>query len=312
MDGRHASGDGTEKADETESSETTETPADTESGLDSALRRQLLASTASVGALATAGCLGILGDGSETGPRPGGPTAVEETTDDTTPNGTATPGGPDSFSIEYVVQEATLDVPTDETLLDAGLDADLDMPYQCQVGVCGQCASTVDGDGTELVEHGDVGYGEMGEAEFQAGYVLPCVAEPRDELSLTTGKQDELDSFMAGETTPTPEETSTPGGVESYAINYVEQGDTIDVASDETLLKAGEDEGWELPKQCEVGVCGQCTSKVDGDGSELVEHDGNQYLSDEQLEEGYVLTCVGYPRDDFELTTGVKDEADQI
>ena len=301
MDGRHATDDGSEgSAADSDSSE----------GLDSAMRRRLLASTASVSALATAGCLGILGDGSETGPRSGEPTPYEETTGDSTPDGTTTPGGPDSFSIEYLVQETTLDVPRDETLLDAGLDEGLDMPYQCQVGVCGQCASTVDGDGTELVEHGDVGYEDMGEAEFQAGYVLPCVAEPRDEFSLTTGKKDDLDSFLAGESTP--EETTTPSDTESYSVEYVEQGGTIDVASDETLLDAGEDEDWELPKQCEVGVCGQCTSKVDGDGSELVEHDGNQYLSDEQIQEGYVLTCVGYPRDDFSLTTGVKDEADQI
>ncbi|QSG07393.1 2Fe-2S iron-sulfur cluster-binding protein [Halapricum desulfuricans] len=311
MDRRHASDDGPEKAAETESSEAAERPADTESGLDSALRRRLLASTASVGALATAGCLGILGDGSETGPRPGEPTSVEETTDDTTPNGTTTPGG-DAFDIEFLNEETTLSIGSDTAILDAALDADLDVPYQCQVGVCGQCTSkiTSEGNPTELVEHDGNQY--LSDAQIEAGFMLTCVGYPRGDFSLETDVKDEADSYTPGEGTETPTETPTPGEVESYSINYVEQGGTIDVASDESLLDAGEDEGWELPKQCEVGVCGQCTSKVDGDGSELVEHDGNQYLSDEQLEEGYVLTCVGYPRDDFELTTGKKDEADQI
>lgn len=38
-------------------------------------RRHLLTALGSAGTLATAGCLGLLGDRSETGPRPGSPTA---------------------------------------------------------------------------------------------------------------------------------------------------------------------------------------------------------------------------------------------
>ncbi|MCU4717418.1 2Fe-2S iron-sulfur cluster-binding protein [Halapricum hydrolyticum] len=301
MDRRHATDDGEEEpaADSTE-----------ETGLDSNLRRRLLTSTASVGALATAGCLGILGDGSETGPRPGEPTPYDGTE---TPDGTTTPGTVEAFDVEFLKEETTLSIGSDTAVLDAALDADLDIPYQCQIGVCGQCTSKItnDGDPTELVEHDGNQY--LSDAQIEAGYMLTCVGYPRSDFSLETGVKDEADSYSpGGETETPPETTTTPGEIETHSIEYVEQGGTIDVASDEALLDAGLDEDWDMPYQCQVGVCGQCTSKVDGDGSELVEHDGNQYLSDEQIQEGYVLTCVGYPRDDFSLTTGKKDEADQI
>jgi len=300
MDGRYAD-------DSDEQSASSESGSSEATGLDSRTRRRLLASTVSVSALATAGCLGILGDGSETGPRSGEPTPYSETGAGTD---TGTPSG-DAFDIEFLNQETTLSISSDTAMLDAALDADLDVPYQCQVGVCGQCTSKVqsDGDPTELVELDGNQY--LSDAQIEAGYVLTCVGYPRGDFSLETGVQDEADSVTGGTETPS-EETPTPGGGESYSVEYVEQGGTIDVLSDESLLVAGEDEGWELPNQCRHGICGQCTSKVDGDGSELVEHDGNQYLSDEQIQEGYVLTCVGYPRDDFSLTTGKKDEADQI
>ena len=300
MDGRHAIDDSDEQPESTDggSSETT--------GLDSSTRRRLLASTASVSALATAGCLGILSDGSKTGPRPGEPTPYDGTeTDAGTPSG-------DAFDVEFLKQETTLSISSDTAMLDAALDEDLDVPYQCQVGVCGQCTSKVEGgDATELVEHDGNQY--LSDAQIEAGYVLTCVGYPRGDFSLTTGVKDEADSVSGGTETPS-EETPTPGDIETYSVEYVEQGGTIDVTSDETLLVAGEDEGWTLPNQCRHGICGQCTSKVEGDGdtTDLVEHDGNQYLSDEQIQEGYVLTCVGHPRGDFSLTTGKKDEADQI
>jgi ferredoxin len=122
-----------------------------------------------------------------------------------------------------------------------------------------------------------------------------------------------------GDPTPVPgtdtsRETSTvaPRDLEQYAVEFSEQGATIDVPGNEALLYAGLDEGWDLPYVCERGVCGECTARVDGDGTELVEHDGNEYLDEDQVEEGFVLTCVGYPRADFSIRTGAVEEADEV
>ncbi|WP_241430603.1 2Fe-2S iron-sulfur cluster-binding family protein [Natronorubrum sulfidifaciens] len=41
--------------------------------------------------------------------------------------------------------------------------------------------------------------------------------------------------------------------------------------------------------------------RYDGDATEVVSHDGNDFLTDDQFEDGWVLTCVASPEDDFEL-----------
>lgn len=182
--------------DEPTSSETTEEAAAEGTCVDSCLRRRVLLGVAATGAMASAGCLGGGEDDTTEGPEETDapeetemPASGEQTT---AGNGmeTTTESGGQTYDIEYVVQEATVGVGSTETLLDAGLDEGLEMPYECEVGVCGECASTVDGDGTELVEHD--GAEAIDESQMADGYVLPCVAEPRAEFSLTTGKADEI------------------------------------------------------------------------------------------------------------------------
>lgn len=90
---------------------------------------------------------------------------------------------------------------------------------------------------------------------------------------------------------------------QTYEVEFLEEEETVDIAEDEFLLMAGEDAGLDLPYQCREGFCGECQSQVDGDASEVVEMDGNEYLEDEDIEDGYLLTCVGQPRDDFALDT---------
>jgi len=105
------------------------------------------------------------------------------------------------------------------------------------------------------------------------------------------------------------EEASGPGDIpedeiEHYEIEYVKEGETIEVANNETLLDAGEDEGWDLPYACRQGQCVSCGGRIpDGDASELVEHDDQEMLDDNELSEGYTLTCVAYPRAEFSLET---------
>lgn len=97
-----------------------------------------------------------------------------------------------------------------------------------------------------------------------------------------------------------------------HVVEYVEQGETIDVPEDQNLLEAGEDAGMELPYQCRVGVCGECLSQVDGDAHDLVEMTDNDYepLDADAISDGYVLTCTAQPRDDFALETGKAGELD--
>lgn len=105
------------------------------------------------------------------------------------------------------------------------------------------------------------------------------------------------------------EDTSSPADIpedeiEYFDIEFAKEGETIEVANNEPLLEAGEDEGWDLPYACRQGQCVSCAGHIaDGDARDFVEHDDQEMLDDPELEDGYVLTCVAYPRDDFTLET---------
>lgn len=92
--------------------------------------------------------------------------------------------------------------------------------------------------------------------------------------------------------------------IEYFDVEYVKEGTTIEVANNETLLEAGEDEGWDLPYACREGRCLSCGGHVtDGDAHDYIEHANNDMLSDDEMEDGYVLTCQAYPVADFSIET---------
>jgi len=93
--------------------------------------------------------------------------------------------------------------------------------------------------------------------------------------------------------------------VEYFDVDYEKEGETIEVANSETLLEAGEEEGWDLPYACRQGQCVSCSGQIlDGPAEEYVVHDDQEMLDADELGDGYVLTCVAYPRESFTLQTG--------
>jgi 2Fe-2S type ferredoxin len=92
--------------------------------------------------------------------------------------------------------------------------------------------------------------------------------------------------------------------VEVYDIEFAKQGTTVEVANNETLLDAGEDEGWDLPYACREGSCLSCAGHVeDGDAHDYIRHSNNDTLSDDEMDKGYILTCTACPTDSFTLET---------
>ena len=93
--------------------------------------------------------------------------------------------------------------------------------------------------------------------------------------------------------------------VEFFEVEFVKQGETIEIPNNEPILESGEDEGFDLPYACRQGQCVSCAGHIEeGPSEEYVEHDNQEMLSGEELDEGYTLTCVAYPRADFTLETG--------
>jgi ring-1,2-phenylacetyl-CoA epoxidase subunit PaaE len=68
---------------------------------------------------------------------------------------------------------------------------------------------------------------------------------------------------------------------------------TMDLSSDgKAVLDAALDEGLDVPFACKGAVCCTCRAKVlEG----KVTMDMNYALSDDEVEQGYVLTCQSHP-----------------
>ena len=107
------------------------------------------------------------------------------------------------------------------------------------------------------------------------------------------------------------EDDADDDDVATYEVVFVDGDETfdVDVDEDEELLYPALDAGVDIPYACEAGTCGQCTTKYDGDADEVVTHEGNDYLDDNQIADGWLLTCVAYPRADSELEVAHPDDA---
>jgi len=92
--------------------------------------------------------------------------------------------------------------------------------------------------------------------------------------------------------------------VEYFDIELSKEGETIEVASNETILDKAEDEGFDLPYACRQGQCVSCAAHTpDGPAEDHVTHYEQETFTDAEMEEGYMLTCVAYPITDFTLET---------
>ena len=94
----------------------------------------------------------------------------------------------------------------------------------------------------------------------------------------------------------------------TYSVTLIDvegEESTFECDEETLIIDQAEEEGIDMPYSCRGGSCSTCAGKiVEG----TVNQEDQSMLDDEQIEEGYVLTCVAYPTSDVTIELGKEED----
>ncbi|ALM54745.1 hybrid-cluster NAD(P)-dependent oxidoreductase [Halomonas huangheensis] len=82
---------------------------------------------------------------------------------------------------------------------------------------------------------------------------------------------------------------------EMHSVEFIASGKSVRIQPSETVHSAAAKLGLHIPKACGMGICGTCRVALN---SGQVEMDHNGGITDDDIEEGYILSCCSRPLGD--------------
>ena len=97
------------------------------------------------------------------------------------------------------------------------------------------------------------------------------------------------------EASPADVDYSTLQGNVAITLQLNGKTHTFESARNQTLLNSALFRGYDAPYSCLNGVCSSCIGRVDEGEAKMAK---NEVLNDEQVSQGYILTCQAYAMTD--------------